>query len=139
MATRNESQPSMNGTTKPTNAGSIPSGTTWGIDNLITNAIIQSETITEEDIVDDTQDQKGAMVNRLSYDRHWTLSLTFLTDQIASTGELSAGIAQSGQYDFTYGGHKWFVNNITYNGSYNSKKQYSLTAERWINYPPQGT
>ena len=136
---RNESQPSMNGTTKPTNASSIPSGTTWGIDNVITNAIIQSESITEEDIVDDTQDQKGAMVNRLSYDRHWTLSLTFLTDQIGSNGELSAGIAQSGQYDFSYGGHKWFVNNVTYNGSYNGKKQYSLTAERWINYPSQGS
>lgn len=128
----------MGGTTLPTNAGNIPSETTWGIDNLLANAIIQSESITEEDIVDDTQDQKGAMVNRLSYDRHWTLSLTFLTNQIASTGELSAGIAQSGQYDFTYAGHKWFVNGVTYNGSYNGKKQYSLTAERWINYPPQG-
>lgn len=128
----------MGGTTLPTNAGNIPSETTWGIDNLLANAIIQSESIAEEDIVDDTQDQKGAMVNRLSYDRHWTLSLTFLTNQIASTGELSAGIAQSGQYDFTYAGHKWFVNGVTYNGSYNGKKQYSLTAERWINYPPQG-
>ena len=127
----------MGGTTLPTNAGNIPSETTWGIDNLLTNAIIQSESIAEEDIVDDTQDQKGAMVNRLSYDRHWTLSLTFLTNQIASTGELSANIAQSGQYDFTYAGHKWFVNGVTYNGSYNGKKQYSLTAERWINYPPQ--
>lgn len=136
MAT-NESRPSMGGTTLPTNAGQIPSGTTWGIDNLISNAIIQSESIAEEDIVDDTQDQKGAMVNRLSYDRHWTLSLTFLTNQINTTGELSAGIAQSGQYDFTYAGHKWFVNGVTYNGSYNGKKQYSLTAERWINYPPQ--
>ena len=136
MAT-NESTPSMGGTTLPTNAGNIPSETTWGIDNLLTNAIIQSESIAEEDIVDDTQDQKGAMVNRLSYDRHWTLSLTFLTNQIGSTGELSAGIAQSGQYDFTYAGHKWFVNGVTYNGSYNGKKQYSLTAERWINYPPQ--
>ena len=136
MAT-NESTPSMGGTTLPTNAGNIPSETTWGIDNLLTNAIIQSESIAEEDIVDDTQDQKGAMVNRLSYDRHWTLSLTFLTNQIGSTGELSANIAQSGQYDFTYAGHKWFVNGVTYNGSYNGKKQYSLTAERWINYPPQ--
>lgn len=134
---KNESTPSMGGTTLPTNAGQIPSGTTWGIDNLLTNAIIQNESIAEEDIVDDTQDQKGAMVNRLSYDRHWTLSLTFLTNQIGSTGELSATIAQSGQYDFTYAGHKWFVNGVTYNGSYNGKKQYSLTAERWVNYPPQ--
>lgn len=134
---KNQSEPSMNGTTMPNNAGAIPSGATWGIDNLLTNAIIQSESIQEEDVVDDTQDQKGAMVNRLSYDRHWTLDLTFITNQMKSTGELSANIAQSGQYDFTYGGHKWFVNNVTYNGSYNGKKQYSLTAERWINYPAQ--
>ena len=137
MATRNESHPSMNGTTKPTNAGSIPSGTTWGIDNLITNAIIQSESITEEDIVDDTQDQKGAMVNRLSYDRHWTLNLTFLTDQAdLSSGEVTA-ITAPGDTQFTYGGAKWFVNSVTYNGSYNQKKSYTINAERWQNYPSQ--
>lgn len=129
MATFNQSSPSVTGGTKPASIGGIGGSTTWGIDNTLGNCIIQSEQISDEDITDQTQDQKGAVVNNLTYDRHKTLNLTFLTDQ-----PLSA-VVESGQTDFTYGGYKWFVNNVTYNGSYNGKKQYSLTAERWCNYP----
>ena len=129
MATFNESSPSVTGGTKPASIGGIGGSTTWGIDNALDNCIVQSEQITDEDITDQTQDQKGAVVNNLTYDRHKTLNLTFLTDQALSA------VVQSGQTDFTYGGYKWFVNNVTYNGSYNGKKQYSISAERWVNYP----
>ena len=72
---------SMGGETKPGDAKGMMDnkGATWGIDNTIDNCIIQSESITSEDIVDDTQDQKGAMIGRLTYDKHWTLNLTLLT------------------------------------------------------------
>lgn len=140
--TTNRTNPSATtaGSTKPTNALTMTASwgdTVWGIDNILANAIIQNETITEEDLTDDTQDQKNATVNRLSFDRHWTLQLTFLTDKIGSNSELS-GIAESGQVDFTYAGKKWFVNSINYNGSYNAKKSYTIQAERWFNYPAQG-
>lgn len=129
MATFNEAKPSVGSGTEPSSLPTI-SGSTWGIDNTLANCIIQSEQITEEDIVDQTQDQKGAVVNCLTYDRHKTLNLTFLTDQV----DISS-VVQSGQTDFSYGGSNWFVNSITYNGSYNSKKQWTIQAERWFNYP----
>ena len=130
-----KSTPSVGDATHPTNAGSIPSGTSWGIDNLLTGCIVQSESITEEDITDDTQDQKGAMVSRLTYDKHYTLNLTILTSQIEGNWQLSASIADSGKVDFSYAGSNWFVNSITYNGSYNQKKSYTINAERWLHYP----
>lgn len=118
-------------------AGGFGNKKVWGIDNVLSNCIIQSESITSEDITDDTQDQKGAMVARLTYDKHWTLNLTFLTDQAdLSSGEVTA-ITAPGDTQFTYANAKWFVNSITYNGSYNQKKSYTLNAERWQNYPAQ--
>ena len=54
MATFIESVPSMSGTTHPTNAGELIRGAEWGIDNIISNCIIQSENITESRITDTT-------------------------------------------------------------------------------------
>lgn len=54
MATLIQSEPSMNGTTKPTDAGSLIRGEEWGIDNTLSGFIIQSEDITEEVITDTT-------------------------------------------------------------------------------------
>ena len=137
----NISKPSAGNGTKPSGAVTLAGGFgakgVWGIDNVLDNCIIQSESIASEDITDPTQDQKGAMVSMLTYDRNWTLNLTFLTDQAdLSTGEVTA-ITAPGDTTFTYGGAKWFVNSVTYNGSYNSKKSYTLNAERWQNYPSQ--
>lgn len=70
-------------------------------------------------------------MSKLSYDQHWTLNLTFLTD---NPGALSA---LPGIYTFSYGGNKWSVNNVTYNGSYNSKKSYTINAERYQHFPEQ--
>lgn len=118
----------------PGDASAITSASTWGIDNTLANSIIQSESISHEDITDDTQDQKGAMVSRLAYDSHWTLNLTFLTNQAdLSTGEVTAIGTPGGT--FNYGAKTWYINSITYNGSYNQKKSYTLNAERWAHYP----
>lgn len=77
------------------------------------------------------------MVSRLTYDKHYTLNLNILTSQIEGNWQLSANIAESGKVDFTYAGSKWFVNSVTYNGSYNAKKSYTINAERWQHYPAQ--
>lgn len=136
--TFNQSNPSMNGQF-PSDAYGLGVGATWGIDNtpesgiLGSKVIIQSESITQEDITDDTQDQKGAVVNRLTYDRHYTLNLTFLTDYELSSGSSLDG--KSGTNNFVYAGYTWFINSITYNGSYNAKKSYTLNAERYQNWP----
>lgn len=119
------------GSTVPSSIGNIGTKTTWGIQNTIANCIIQSESIQSEDITDDTQDQQGATVSRLTYDKHWTLNLTLLTD------EPSAVIATQGTNDFQYDGKKWFVNSVSYNGSYNGKKSYNIVAERYSQFPSQ--
>lgn len=137
MATFIKSDPS-NGTsgTKPTGAGAMIRGPQWGIDNTLTGWIIQSETITRENITDTTQDQKGAVVSQLDYDEHFTLTLNV----IGGTGGAGDGTEDSalpalGDTAFSYAGHTWKVNNVEYTGQYESKKAYTITAERWHNWP----
>lgn len=135
MASKIESNPSMGGTTLPTNAGSLIRGDEWGIDNTLNNCIIQSESITEEAITDQTQDQKGAVVSELDYDHHWTLSLTLLCDSAAAPITGSGTAFQVGDTTMSYAGKTWKVKTVAYNGSYNAKKSYTVTAERWTNFP----
>ena len=132
-----ESVPSMGGTTLPSNAGELIRSDEWGIDNTLTDCIIQSENITEEAITDQTPDQKGAVVSELDYDHHWTLSLTLLCDKEKAPITGTGSAFDVGDYTFTYGanGEKWKVKTVAYTGSYNAKKQYVVTAERWTNFP----
>ena len=140
MATFIKSDPS-NGTqgTLPTDAGSLIRDAQWGINNGLSGWIIQSESITREAITDTTQDQKGAVVSQLDYDEHFTLTL----NMIGGTGGSGDGtedtkLPEVGDTAFEYAGKKWKVTNVTYNGSYQDKKSYTVTAERWTNFPVQG-
>ena len=128
MATHIQSEPSMNGTTHPTNAGELIRGDEWGIDNTLSGFIVQSEDISEEVITDTTQDQKGAVVSQLDYDRHWTLSLGVI-------GDTNATLPEVGDTTFTYDDAKWKVTNVAYAGSYQDKKKWTIAAERWTNFP----
>lgn len=131
MATYIQSDPSL-GTqgTLPTNAGQLIRGDEWGIDNLLSGFIVQSEDISEEVITDQTQDQKGAVVSELDYDKHWTLTLNVI-------GDTSATLPSVGDTTFTYASNKWKVKTVSYAGSYNDKKKWTITAERWYNFPAQ--
>lgn len=144
MATFLQSTPSMDGTTLPTNAGSLIQGAEWGIDHTLDNFIIQNETINEEVITDTTQDQKGAVVSQLDYDKHWTLTFDIIGDTAAVSAALGGTLAdatgatfQTGDYTFSYGGAKWKIMSVNYAGAYNDKKKWSVTAERWVNFPSQ--
>ena len=130
MATIINSSPSFGNGTLPANAGSLIRGEEWGIDNTLTGFIVQSEDISEEVITDTTQDQKGAVVSQLDYDKHWTLSLGVI-------GDTAATLPEVGDTTFTYGGNKWKVTNVTYAGSYQDKKKWTISAERWYNFPAQ--
>lgn len=131
MATYIKSEPSTNGTTQPSNAGSLIRKEEWGIDNTLTDVIIQSETITKEAVTDTTQDQKGAVVSQLDYDYHWTLAL----DVIGDTSADVVADTNVGDTAFTYAGTKWKVTGVTYTGTYNDKKKWHITGERWVNFP----
>lgn len=130
MATFIQSSPSLSGGTLPTNAGELVRGAEWGIDNTLSGFIIQSEDITEEVITDTTQDQKGAVVSQLDYDKHWTLNLGVI-------GDTEAALPEVGDTAFVYNGNTWKVTNVTYTGAYNDKKKWSIAAERWYNFPAQ--
>lgn len=145
MATFIQSVPSL-GTgseegTKPMNAGNLIRSAEWGIDNLLTDLIVQSESIDEEVITDTTQDQKGAVVSQLDYDKHFTLALTVIGDTDAWLPEIGGtgtnAIAEAGDTTFSYAGAKWKINGISYQGTYNDKKTWNITAERWHNFPSQ--
>lgn len=147
MGTQQKASPSLGtvGTTLPSSAisyapggGSDTTGARWGIDNTLSGWIIQSEDIASENITDTTQDQKGAVISQLDYDRHWTLSLNLIGGTGGSgDGTEDTALPKVGDIDFSYAGHKWKVNGVTYNGSYESKKSYTVTAERWFQWPPQ--
>ena len=127
----------LTGNVIPTGAGTLIRKEEWGIDNIISDCIIQTENITESRMTDDTLDQKGALVSQLDYDSRWDLNLTFIgdSDKLPVTGD-SSGIAV-GDMTFSYGGHKWKITSVVYNGTYNAKKQYTLTAFRTSNFPAQ--
>ena len=139
MATFNKTDPSNGSSgTFPATAGAMIKQAQWGIDNSLTGWIIQSESITREMITDTTQDQKGAVVSQLDYDEHFTLTLNMIGGTGGSgDGTEDTALPQIGDTAFEYAGKKWKVTNVTYNGSYQDKKSYTVTAERWHNFPSQ--
>lgn len=136
-ATYINSVPSMGDATLPTNAGELIRTDEWGIDNLITDFIIQNETITETDIKDETFDQKGALVSELSYDRRWDLQLTVIgdADKAPVTGDGSS--FSVGDTTFSYADHLWKLDSVAYTGTYNAKKQYVITGHRNRHFPEE--
>ena len=114
----------------PTGAGSLIRGNEWGIDNTLSGFIVQSEDISEETVTDVTQDQKGAVVSEMEYDKRWNLTLGVI-------GDSSATLPEVGDITFAYGGHKWKVDSVTYTGGYQDKKKYSIACHRNLNFPAQ--
>lgn len=104
----------------------------WGIDNTLPGGnglwIIQSETITSELVSDTTQDQKGRVIGQLDYDKHYTCQI-----DVIGNGELPT----AGDTALEYAEKKWKVQSITYNGSYQDKKKYTINLERWEHFPQQ--
>lgn len=122
----------------PTTPASEVSGASWGIDGVLSGFIIQSEDFAEDRSTDQTQDQKGRVVYDLDYDRHYTCTL-----QVIGNGTLpEVGNTEFQWYptpatskNATGNKVKWKVQSITYNGSYNDKKKYTINLERWQHYP----
>ena len=122
-----------NGAMVPPSADTRVSDASWGIDSVLSGFIIQSEDYTEDRSTDQTQDQKGRVVYDLDYDRHYTCTLQVIGNgtlpNVGSTAfswkESPAGSASK----------NWKVQSVTYNGSYQDKKKYTINLERWQNYP----
>lgn len=135
MSTFIQSEPSMNGTTNPANAGTLIRGSQWGIDSTLSGFIIQDVQISEERVTDDTLDQKGALVSQLDYDSRWNGTMTVIGGDGSENG--SVGNLSCGDTTFEWAGHKWKITGITYQGTYNDKKRYSVSFFRAKNFPAQ--
>lgn len=133
MATFIQSEPSVNGTTLPANAGSMIRTDQWGIDSTLTGFIIQDVSIAEEAITDVTQDQKGAVVSELDYDKRWTGTMTVIGGDGSEDG--SVGTLSVGDTTFSWANKTWKIDNITYRGNYQSKKMYDISFHRAVNFP----
>lgn len=108
----------------------------WGITDVLSSGhvILQNVDISEERITDTTQDQTGAVVSQLDYDKHWTLDITFIGPRSFNPAPINAA---PGSVTFLFRDHNWKVLTLTETGAYNDKVKFNLTAERWNNYPAQ--
>jgi len=76
------------------------------------------------------------MIYDLDYDRHFTCTLQVIGNG-ALTGTLSVGSTSFSwrQSPALSAPVNWKVQSVTYNGSYNDKKKYTINLERWQHYP----
>ena len=124
----------LSGGLLPTGAGEIIRKEQYGIDAVLSGYIIQNVSISKSRTSDDTYDQKNALVSQLDVDERWDMSLTVIggSDEDASLDGLVVG-----DTTFQWNGKRWKITSCTYNGVYNDKKSYSLTAFRTTNFPKQ--
>lgn len=135
MATFIQTNDVANTSTVPTAAGSLIRDAQYGIDATLSGYIIQNVSVAKSRVYDETYDQKNSLVSELDTDEQWTASMTV----IGGDGNEDATIPgiEVGQTDLEWNGHKWKVRDVTYNGTYNDKKSYSLTLFRSTNFPAQ--
>lgn len=127
----------LSGTLVPgTATGILKDG--WGIDSTLSGFIIQNATVTHSRTEDITQDQKGAQIGALDYDARWDLTLDVIgnppSGQVIAWENGNIGI-DVGDTAFSWGGHSWKVTGVTYTGSFQDKKRFSISAYRTVNFP----
>lgn len=124
----------LKNTTIPSTAGTIIRKEQYGIDAVLSGYIIQNVSISKSRTSDDTYDQKNALVSQLDVDERWDGSMTVIggSDEDATLDNIEVG-----DTTFTWNGKKWKVTNVSYQGTYNDKKSYSVSFFRTTNFPAQ--
>ena len=135
---RETSEARVAGNTIPATAGSVINKEQYGIDFLFPGYIVQSATITQSVNEDITQDQKNSIVSRLDLDHIYDATVEVIGGS-TEDGTLSAsgGNIEVGDIAYSFAGHNWKVTGVTYNGSFQDKKRYTVTLQRSTNYPPE--
>lgn len=124
----------LKGTVKPTEAENIISKDQFGIDAILEGYIIQNVNISKSRSIDDTYDQKGALISQLDYDERWDGSMTVIGP---SNEDCDLEGLAVGDTTFTFNNKRWKITSCTYQGTYSDKKTYSLTFFRTTNFPAQ--
>ena len=126
------------GNTIPATAGSVINKEQYGIDFLFPGYIVQSATITQSVNEDITQDQKNAIVSRLDLDHIYDATVEVIGGSTEDgTLSSSGGNIEVGDIAYNFAGHNWKVTGVTYNGSFQDKKRYTVTLQRSANFPAE--
>ena len=130
------SEARVSGKVIPSGAGDIIRKEQYGIDFLFPGFIVQSASITQSVNDDITYDQKNSIVSRLDLDHIYDATVEVIGGS-TEDGTLSSttGEIQVGDIAYNFAGHNWKVTGVTYNGSFQDKKRYSVTLQRSTNYP----
>lgn len=123
----------LSGATTPSDAGTLIRNAQYGIDAVLSGYIIQNVSVQKTRVYDETYSQKNALVSELDTDEQWTASMTV----IGGDGNEDATIPGIvvGDTSFTWNNKTWKVRDVTYNGTYNDKKSYTLSLFRAKNFP----
>ena len=124
----------LSGGVLPTGAGDIIRKEQYGIDAILSGYIIQNVSISKSRTTDDTYDQKNSLVSQLDCDQRWDMQMSIIG---GSNEDCELENLEVGDISFQWNGKKWKLLSITYNGVYNDKKSYSITAFRTTNFPQQ--
>lgn len=126
------------GNTIPATAGSVINKEQYGIDFLFPGYIVQSATITQSVNEDITQDQKNSIVSRLDLDHIYDATVEVIGGSTEDgTLSSSGGNIEVGDIAYSFAGHNWKVTGVTYNGSFQDKKRYTVTLQRSTNFPAE--
>lgn len=120
------------GTTVPATAKTIIRDSQWGIDSTLSGCIIQSVNITNSRTTDQTQDQKGAVVSELDYDQRWDAQIEVIGPS-DETGKIEG--YEVGDTSVSFAGRKWKIASVTFNGSFQDKKRYTISMYSYANFP----
>ena len=121
-------------TTIPSTAGTLIRKEQYGIDAVLEGYIIQNVSISKSRTSDDTYDQKNALVSQLDVDERWDGSMTVIG---GSNEDATLDNIEVGDTTFTWNNKKWKITNVSYQGTYNDKKSYSVSFFRTTNFPAQ--
>ena len=124
----------LSGGVLPTGAGDIIRKEQYGIDAVLSGYIIQNVSISKSRTSDDTYDQKNSLVSQLDLDERWDMQMSIIG---GSNEDCELENLEVGDISFTWNGKKWKILGITYQGSYDQKKAYTISAFRTTNFPKQ--
>ena len=113
-------------------------GAPRGIQKTLEGFVIESETITETPVQEDTDDQMGARADEQVYDTRVDLRLTVYgaSPQADITSVCTA--LESGGKKIVYGGKTYKVDSLEEAGTYNGKRRWNISAHKYDNFPAQG-
>lgn len=113
--------------TIPSGAGLVIRKEQYGIDFTFEGFIVQSASITQNTVEDVTYDQKNAVVSRMDLDHEYQAQVEVIGGS-TEDGTLSCDGAEIevGDIAYNFAGHNWKVTSVTYNGSFQDKKDIQL-------------